>query len=175
MTFRRRLTLLSAAAVAVSIVVASVIVFFVVRAGLRSEVDDSLRELASGAAVIGRPAPPPTGLPDDARGEIQLPAPRIERALERDGTSGSRQGLALALPTDPAGAPGGVGQLVGERGDILPAPGDPQGLPVTEATLAVAAGDRGAFFTDAQVGGTHLRVLTAPARSRARRPPPWLA
>ena len=162
MTFRRRLTLLSAVAVAVSVVAASVIVYFVVRASLRSEVDDSLRELARGAALIGPPLPAP-GARNDGPAKVTLPAPRLERALERGPPAGPGAGLALALPIDPAGAPGGVGQLVGERGDILRARGDSQDLPVTAATLAVAAGDRGPFFTDADVGGAHLRVLTTPA------------
>jgi two-component system, OmpR family, sensor histidine kinase MprB len=162
-TFRRRLTLLSAVAVAVSVVAASVIVYFVVRASLRSEVDDSLRELARGAALIGPPLPAAPGARNDGRAKVTLPAPRLERALERGHPPGPSAGLALALPIDPAGAPGGVGQLVGERGDILRARGDSQDLPVTAATLAVAAGDRGPFFSDAEVGGTHLRVLTTPA------------
>ena len=46
MSFRARLALGSAAAVAVAIVVASIAVYFIVRSELRSEIDNSLRSQA---------------------------------------------------------------------------------------------------------------------------------
>jgi two-component system sensor histidine kinase MprB len=51
MTFRGRLTLVSAAAVALVIAVASVVVYFVARSQLRAEVDDALRVLGNEAVV----------------------------------------------------------------------------------------------------------------------------
>ena len=46
MSFRARLALGSAAAVAVAIVVSSITVYFLVRSELRNEIDDSLRSQA---------------------------------------------------------------------------------------------------------------------------------
>ena len=47
MTFRARLTLVAAAAVALAVVAASLVVYFVVRDQLRGTVDDSLRSTAA--------------------------------------------------------------------------------------------------------------------------------
>ena len=69
MSFRRRLTLAAAGAVAVAVVVASLAAWIVVRGQLRGEVDDELRQRAE---LLGRfapefvvgdpiPGPPPTG------------------------------------------------------------------------------------------------------------------
>ncbi|MDX6407695.1 MAG: two-component system, OmpR family, sensor histidine kinase MprB [Gaiellaceae bacterium] len=52
MSFRARLTLVAAAAVALAIVAASFVVYFVVRGQLRAPVDDSLRAAASQAANV---------------------------------------------------------------------------------------------------------------------------
>ena len=60
MTFRRRLTVASAAAVALAISLASVVFFVAVRAQLRAQVDSSLREQAPRVVSLftGRPAAP---------------------------------------------------------------------------------------------------------------------
>jgi two-component system, OmpR family, sensor histidine kinase MprB len=60
MTLRRRLTVVSAASVAVAIAVSSVVFFVAVRAQLRAQVDDSLRERGQQltAQLTGRPIPP---------------------------------------------------------------------------------------------------------------------
>ena len=52
MSFRARLTLVAAAAVALAIVVASVVVYFVVRDELRAQVDDALAERADVLAEV---------------------------------------------------------------------------------------------------------------------------
>jgi two-component system, OmpR family, sensor histidine kinase MprB len=141
-SFRRRLTLVSAVAVAAAVLAASLIVFFVVRDQLHDEIDSSLVELARGASVTALPVPPPR------RGGTVRPAKR------------PRPGVALALPHTPLGVPAGYGQLVGADGRVFRAPGEAVSLPVSDAVLEVASGDRGAFFEDAEVAGTHLRILT---------------
>jgi two-component system sensor histidine kinase MprB len=146
-SFRRRLALVSAAAVAAAVAAASLIVFFVVRDQLRDEIDGSLTELARGASVTGIPVPAPR--PGET---ARLPKPR-------DGQR-PRPGVALALPETPLGVPAGYGQLVGADGRVLPARGEDVSLPVSAAAREVAAGARGAFFEDAEVAGTHLRILT---------------
>jgi len=47
MTFRARLALVAAAAVALAVIAASFVVYFVVRGQLRGTVDDSLRTTAA--------------------------------------------------------------------------------------------------------------------------------
>ena len=54
MSFRARLALVAAAAVALAVLTASFVIYFVVRDQLRSTVDDSLRTNA--AQVLGSPA-----------------------------------------------------------------------------------------------------------------------
>ena len=155
MSFRRRLTLVAAVAVGVAVVAASAIVYLVVRHELRDQVDSSLTDLAAGATVEGIPlAAPPTTR------EALAPAPLPG---ERRGGDGHPRDFAFALPQAPPGVPGGLGQLVGADGDVLRAPGKDPRLPVGEETRAVAAGERDGFFSDADVGGSHLRILTEPA------------
>ena len=51
MSFRARLTLVAAAAVALAVVVASAVVYIVVRSELRARVDNDLRNRAAGLAL----------------------------------------------------------------------------------------------------------------------------
>jgi two-component system, OmpR family, sensor histidine kinase MprB len=66
--------------------------------------------------------------------------------------------LVLPPPT-PASATGYV-QLFQSNGQVLRSEAKGSQLPVTAATRAVAAGRRDAFFSDATVAGTPLRILT---------------
>ncbi len=70
----------------------------------------------------------------------------------------------LVLPTPSLGGAAGYVQLFQSNGQVLRSEtqgsGGEGGLPITPATRAVAAGRRGAFFSDATVGGTRVRVLT---------------
>jgi two-component system sensor histidine kinase MprB len=127
MSFRARLAFVAAAAVALAIVAASFIVYFVVKDQLRSTVDDSLRTQA--AQMMHTP-------PHDLK---NFAAPRSELG----------------------GAPGYV-QVVAPNGES----GRPQGadipLPVTTRVTRVAAEGEGAYYEDANVDGTHIRMLTFP-------------
>jgi two-component system, OmpR family, sensor histidine kinase MprB len=60
------------------------------------------------------------------------------------------------------GGAGGTLQVVTEGGSILASGGDR--LPVSEATIAVAAGQREAFYETVTVDGSPVRILTIPAR-----------
>jgi len=66
----------------------------------------------------------------------------------------------LVLPASRLGGATGVVQLFQSNGQLLRSEGKGSLLPVTAATRAVAAGRRKAFFSDAAVGGTHVRILT---------------
>jgi two-component system sensor histidine kinase MprB len=124
-SFRARLALVAAAAVALAVVVASVATYLVVRGQLRETVDDALRERA--LQISERPV----------ETIFRGPGPRFGEA-------------------------GGYPQLVHATGETSLPPDASAALPVDEQVLEVAAGRRGAFFEDARVAGTHLRVLTFP-------------
>jgi two-component system, OmpR family, sensor histidine kinase MprB len=151
MSFRRRLALVSAAAVAVAIVLASGIVYLVVRGELREQVDLGLEELADRASIraVAAPAPAPGAGPG---GGPVLPIP-TDRPRRPDT-------IELALPEPPLGTPTGVGQVISADGDVLRAAGEELSLPVSDAAREVAAGELGPLFEDLDVGGSHVRVLT---------------
>jgi two-component system, OmpR family, sensor histidine kinase MprB len=143
-TVRRRLVVLSAAAVAVAIVLASVVVFAVVRAELRGQVDEALRGLAPDVFVDHAEAP--------------AGGPRIQR---RTLAPGPTRGTVV-VPADPLGGATGVAQAVTATGEVVNPAGSRARLPVDSRVIAVARGERDAFFRDATVGGTHVRIFTSP-------------
>jgi two-component system sensor histidine kinase MprB len=124
-SFRARLALVAAAAVALAVVLASVATYVVVRDKLRDTVDEALRERA--VEISDRP------LEAIFRG----PGPRFGEA-------------------------GGYPQLVRSDGETFLPPSASAPLPVNDGVLEVAKGSRKGFFQDADVSGTHLRVLTFP-------------
>ena len=132
MSFRHRLVLLSAAAVAAAVVLSSAIVFLVVRGELRGQVDDELRDLVRDIAISGQlPSPPP---------------------------SNDRE--AFVLPSARLGGPVGYAQIVQPDGTVITPRGEHLALPVDRRTLAVATGDGRPFFQDETIDGVHTRIFT---------------
>lgn len=129
MSFRARLALVAAAAVALAVLTASVVIYFVVRDQLRATVDDSLQTTAA-----------------------QLRTSPVHD-FEHFGTPAGKFGGATVYP-----------QGVDANGKVYlpPSPSAKVALPVNHDVIAVARGERGAFFSDIYVRGTHLRVLTFP-------------
>ena len=121
-----RLTLVSAAAVATAVALASLLGWFIVRDELRGQLDDTLRDRAS------------------------------EVVLETDPGGGA----AIRLPPPRLGAARGYAQLVPAEGRIELLPGERTKLPIDARTRAVAKGERPAFFSDEDVDGIDVRVLT---------------
>jgi two-component system sensor histidine kinase MprB len=98
--FRRRLILLSAAAVAVAVVLASGIAFVVVRSELRGQVDDQLRQIVDEIVVPTR-VPTPGGrsvvvIPPDEFGG----AAGYAQVVQPDGTVLRPLGTAVEVPVD---------------------------------------------------------------------------
>jgi two-component system sensor histidine kinase MprB len=120
MPLRRRLALVAAATVAVAVVLAACVCYFVVRGQLRGQVDSALRAQAFAVQHGEGLQQPFPGIPASAGG----PAPYAQVVLA-DGTSFTRQG------------------------DIA--------LPVKPRVRAVAGGSAGAYMTDVDIGGSHLR------------------
>jgi len=133
MTFRTRLTLVAAAAVALTIVLASALVYVVVRDQLRGRVDDGLGERA--LLVANLPLSPRETL---------------------------RGNECLEIPGPALGDPGGFVQVVASDGTTLRPCEANVPIPVTPRARDVAAGAEEAFFTDATVDEIHVRVLTFP-------------
>jgi two-component system, OmpR family, sensor histidine kinase MprB len=67
---------------------------------------------------------------------------------------------SLVLPPTELGGPTGYVQLLLSDGEVIHTPSKGYALAVTPATRAVAAGRRGAFFSNAEIEGTPVRVLT---------------
>jgi two-component system sensor histidine kinase MprB len=129
MSFRRRITLVSAAAVAIAVVLASLLTYVLTSDQLHSQVDTQLRHRASAA------------------GELQ-------RFLDGQ----SHPHLFGRLPPGP-GQVRGYQQVVSSNGAILARSAGEVSLPVDARTRALAAHGGKPFFRDAYVDGIHLRVL----------------
>jgi two-component system, OmpR family, sensor histidine kinase MprB len=130
MSFRARIAIVAAIAVALTVVAASVIVFFVVRSQLRAPIDSALESRASRIQHS----------PDLTPQEFQ-----------------SLNGQRLIFLGPEFGESGAV-QAVTESGAVYGYPG--YKLPVDADTLAVARGESAPFYQDSHVGGVHVRVLT---------------
>jgi two-component system, OmpR family, sensor histidine kinase MprB len=172
MSFRRRITLVSAAAVAVAVVLASILTYVLTSHQLHSQVDGQLRnrgreasrllEFLNGHSVPGRGAAPnvPFGLalgsPPASRGESAARTPRS--GVGRQGTATNPFGN---LPPGPDQVRG-YQQVVGAHGTILIRSARGVSLPVDARTRLLAAGGGRPFFRDARVDGTHLRILAEP-------------
>jgi two-component system, OmpR family, sensor histidine kinase MprB len=131
MSFRQRLILLSTAAVAVAVLLASATVFVVVRGELRGQVDHQLEDLVHQISI-------PTEL----------------------GVFNEESGVFI-LPSAPLGGSGGYAQLVQPDGTVLRPRGKEVEVPVTKRTLQVAGGSEQAFLEDRNIDGVHARVFTA--------------
>jgi two-component system, OmpR family, sensor histidine kinase MprB len=218
MSFRRRMVLLAAGAVATAIVIASVVVYVVTRNELRGQIDTSLRQKltpglpqavqiktvnlsAAELAKLKREGRlPPVGLPRIAFGGPAVGKTNSGGQSSAHGGEGLTQesggkrlhGEAVSIESNAAFAPSGPAanapqrdvpvrvspfnklvlpaptlggatgyiQLFRSNGQVVRSEGKGTLLPVTAATRAVAAGRLKAFFSDATVGGTRVRILT---------------
>jgi two-component system sensor histidine kinase MprB len=131
MSFRARIAIAAAGAVALAVVLASGLVYVVARGELRGPVEDALERKAD-TIVHG-----PLGVATSSSGDDYLGGIRPE-----------------------FGEAGGYVQAVRGDGTALVPPLQSIELPVGEDVIAVATGERSAFWTDVDVDGTHLRVYT---------------
>jgi two-component system, OmpR family, sensor histidine kinase MprB len=136
MSFRRRITIVSAAAVAIAVVLASILTYVLTSAQLHKQIDTQLTQRAREARpferLLGRPPSPIPGL-----GRLS-PSPQQVRGYQ---------------------------QMVDAKGQVIARSVGRVTLPVDARTRALAAHGGEAFFSDASVGGVHLRVLALPVGS----------
>jgi two-component system, OmpR family, sensor histidine kinase MprB len=136
MGLRGRLTLLAAGAVGVTVVLASVVCYLVMRSELRDQVEVALGR--QGGLVVRAPEPLVTTLRD--RFTVQIPAPPPRAG----GSAPYVQVLDAA------------GKVVRPVDDGLP------GIPVTARDKRVAAGEAKGYQEDRTVDGDHVRISTVP-------------
>jgi two-component system sensor histidine kinase MprB len=137
MGLRGRLTLLAAGAVGLTVVLASVVCYLVMRHELRKQVDDALGR--QGGLVV-RAGPEPTVRAVRDRFTVQIPAPPPR--------AGGSAPYVQMLDAE--------GKVQGRIDLGLPA------LPVTARDERVAAGKAAAYHDDRDVDGDHVRVSTVP-------------
>jgi two-component system sensor histidine kinase MprB len=132
-SLRARLTLAAAVAVALSIALAAALTYALVRDQLRNQVDDALRQRVE---AISRVPLAVDRLPDDS--------------------------FFLRLPRGGFGDPATYIRVVDAEGTVAHAPGEQLELPVGDDVRAVASGEKGQSFSDAEIGNVPVRVLTSP-------------
>ncbi|HVF79610.1 MAG TPA: HAMP domain-containing sensor histidine kinase [Solirubrobacteraceae bacterium] len=133
MALRHRLTLLAAATVGVTVVLVSVVAYYVLRNELRTQVDDGLATQYAQVQRIAREFGPGRAL------GLRVPAPSARE--------GGLNGPVQLLSSD------GSVAFRDDRSDLL--------VPVDASDRAVARGERRAVLRDVKsADGVHLRVLT---------------
>jgi two-component system, OmpR family, sensor histidine kinase MprB len=133
-TFRARLIVAAAVAVAMAIALTSAVVYAAVRSELRDPIDHQLRKR------LYQVSQAPLGLACARPGETPI----------------------LRFPGATLGGPEGYVQVICPGEATYRPSGEEIALPVSDRARKVAAGEEDAFFSDATVSGTHVRMLTAP-------------
>ncbi len=174
MSFRRRITVASAAAVAVAVVLASLLIYVLTSDQLHNQVDTQLTHRSAEAKVLTH------ALERQNAGKVSAgQRARLRRAVERalgppagGSTAGGTHKTAIKasarggnifgkLPPGPDQVRG-YQQVVNAKGTILDRSAGGVSLPVEAHTRALAAKGGSSFFRDANVDGTHLRILAEP-------------
>ncbi len=151
MSLRRRLALLSGLAVALTVLLASVLVYTLVRDRLRGDIDHDLRQQAERVTQRFQAGPPP--------------GPPVAVAPPPQTTGrGAEQGeqYALTLPPPEPGGPEALAQLISPSGAVVTGPSSSLQIPVSGADRQLAANGGQAKFEDVRAGDSDLRVLTEP-------------
>ncbi|HST41338.1 MAG TPA: HAMP domain-containing sensor histidine kinase [Conexibacter sp.] len=171
MSFRTRVVVLVAAAVATAIVAATALIYVTMRNELYGNLDERLRAQAPRAFFVSARR----ALGVAGEGRVTTKVLRREGdvsygAVEREPPAGvSRPAEGTIRRTQiivpgALGASDAVAQLLTPEGDVLGGSFDGRALlPTTERTRAVAAGEADAFFSDASVNGVSVRMLTVAA------------
>ena len=143
MSLRTRIAAVAGLAVAVAVIGAAVVVYVAVRSELRGEVDRSLRERSGAFREPGVDRGPGRSWPAAARAAAR-PRRQAPRAAGRP----------------PSAAPRASCSWCARDGSATGPPGGQALLPVDDATREIAAARSGERLADADVDGTHVRVLT---------------
>jgi two-component system, OmpR family, sensor histidine kinase MprB len=154
-SLRRRIAFASAAAVAVAVVLASLLVYVLTANELRGQVDAQLSSRFDNLRLIERQ---PVRRGDTLIDALKAHGGSSSQAAAIGGTERPREALSSAQPRP--NQVRGYQQLVDSNGKVLFRSGAKNvTLPVDARTRALAAGKGESFFRDATVHGLHLRIL----------------
>ena len=146
LSFRKRLTLFSAAGIAVVLVIGSASTYLIVRDQLRGRIDSDLREQAARIPAPGSAFHTEfrstketslSGRPPKGLGQVQISS----------GQFGSAPMYVLVIK-------GGAKAPAAPAGSVT--------LPVSGRAVEVARSGQGAYYTDVEVRGTPLRMYVSP-------------
>jgi two-component system sensor histidine kinase MprB len=173
MSFRRRIAIVSAAAVAIAVVLASILIYALTSNQLHGQIDTQLRNRGLERSAVLRAL--------DERGEggtVHRRRERLRIAAERalgssSSASASTHGYRPARTGSSTGSifgglpPGpdqvrGYQQVVNAGGRIVERSAKGFSLPVDASTRTLALKGGEPFLRDAHVNGIHLRVLAEP-------------
>jgi two-component system sensor histidine kinase MprB len=169
-SLRRRLALLSALAVAFAVLLASALVYTLVRDRLRGDIDNDLRHQADLVSQRVDQLAPPIG--GSIQGPVTIGAGQGAGTVSKKTKpappppeAGDRVSLQRAVPPPGPGAPPSLAQLIGPDGSVVTDVGSQVQIPVSteDRTLATSGGNPS--FSDVDAKGTSLRVLTQPLPS----------
>jgi two-component system sensor histidine kinase MprB len=182
MTFRTRISILVALTAALTVAIASVAVYFLVRAQMLGQVDATLRDrlpVAGATQVLIAAAPRaqsggfqgsvPAGDASPLVGtDCSLgtqPASISGSQLQPKPVTASGQCAGIiqisGLPAPSLGGAGGYLQITDAQGNVGLTPGEPQVLPVSSSDRQIAAsGSSNVLFENATVNGTPVRIAT---------------
>ncbi len=156
MSFRRRIVLLSGLAAAIAVAGVSIVTYVLVRNELRDRVDTELRRDVTETFDV-----PLLSSSDPPALEIRRSADGGRSELVPAGGTGPNAAARLYLPSGPLGGRSVYAQLVDADGPVIRPKGPRTDLPAIAEAREVAAGDREPYFSETEIGGSHLRVYTA--------------
>jgi two-component system sensor histidine kinase MprB len=175
MSFRRRITIVSAAAVAVAVVLASLLTYILTSNQLHSQIDTQLRNRGREAGRLVRFLGPNGRNAGTSRERAALrlaagdglgggstvdsdPTARAASKARTSSTSTTPRNLFGHLPPNPDQVRG-YQQVIAASGKVLLRSAPGVSIPVSAATRALASGAGKPFYSDAHVEGIHLRVF----------------
>ncbi len=175
MSFRRRITLVSAAAVAIAVVLASILIYVLTSNQLHRQVDAQLANRAGQAARLLHLLNQHGDRAARVRaGQFGLALTAPSATSTSTSTTAGRGGARATqrprnaqlipfgnLPPNPNQVRG-YQQVVGAKGEILDRSARGISLPVDARTRSLASSGGKSFLRDAHAHGIHLRILAEP-------------
>jgi two-component system, OmpR family, sensor histidine kinase MprB len=156
LSFRQRLTLFSAAGIALVLLVGSGATYLVVRSQLRDQIDESLRRQSDAVVIADQGVTLgtfPRSLGLDPQEKTNASPPPGKLALE------------VVAPAPEFGNAPSFFQVIDVGGDAVAPAGNRGVLPVSQHSIEVARTGMGAYFTDVEVKDTPLRMYVRPIGS----------
>src|SRR5262249_10863741 len=153
MSLRKRLTILSAAGIALVLIVGSAATYLIERAQLRGQVDDSLA--ADSALVFFGHQRVTAKAPSGVR--LAKP-PRLPKSTGKKVTT-------VTGPRPAFGSLPSYVELIDSHGATVAPPVGGVKLPVSARALEIARSGRGSDYADAHLRGVPLRIRVSPAKA----------